>query len=843
MQIIDNKALVMRLKNPTPVLTTIRQSKALDSNTVAVKWDLKNVHRLRSFNIKAPSPIEGHYKWPGLHKPYDHQKTTASFLTLNPRAFCFNQQGCVDSETEYLSPTGWVKISDYAGGMVAQYDPETQEASFVEPDEYVKLPCAEMIRIKTKYGVDQLLSPEHRVLLEDGSAKHNKRETVSAEELLLRHDEYHAGVRSPRGGTKKGTDTVAFSSAAIPTAFRYIPDSRMPYSDMQLRVLVAVIADGYFGSATNTCTVRLKKPRKKSRLRTLLRLAEISFTERSCRPEGFTKFVFTAPERWKEFGPEFWKASGSQLCVIADEVLHWDGSTTRGERFSSSSAASAEFVQFAFAALRGLGGGTARLSSRERRGSVEHTVQIRRGTDRLYIRGSSPTMWREPSTDGYKYCFRVPTTYLVFRRNGCVFLSGNTGKTGSAIWAADFLMTQKIIKRVLVVCPMSIMDAAWRNDLFTFAMHRKVDVAHGSAEKRRKIIASDAEFVVINYDGIAIVQDELLAGGFDLIIVDEATAYATATTKRWKALSKLITDKTWLWMMTGTPAAQGPLSAYGLAKLVNPRATPRTFTSYRDSVMEKVGPFRWEPKPHAIDIVHQILQPAIRFTKEECLDLPDMVYMRRRVEMTAQQKAYYKQLKKDHLLELQGADVTAVNAAVMMNKLSQLACGCVYTDSGDILEFDITKRYNVLREVIDEAANKVIVFVPFQHTIDVLTNKLRADKISVGIISGKVSAGKRTQLFKEFQTTPDPRVLIVQPQAAAHGVTLTAADTVVWWSPTASLEIYDQANARIHRSGQKNKCTVVQLSGSAVEDRIYHLLDKKIDVHSKIIELYDGSVD
>ncbi len=164
-------------------------------------------------------------------------------------------------------------------------------------------------------------------------------------------------------------------------------------------------------------------------------------------------------------------------------------------------------------------------------------------------------------------------------------------------------------------------------------------------------------------------------------------------------------------------------------------------------------------------------------------------------------------------------------------------------DDGDVIEFDITNRYKALREVIDEAANKVIVFVPFQHTIDLLTEKLRADKITVGVISGKVSAGKRTQLFREFQTTPDPRVLVVQPQAAAHGVTLTAADTIVWWSPTASLEIYEQANARIHRSGQKNKCTVVHLSGSAVEDRIYSLLGQKINVHSKIIELYGGSID
>ena len=94
-----------------------------------------------------------------------------------------------------------------------------------------------------------------------------------------------------------------------------------------------------------------------------------------------------------------------------------------------------------------------------------------------------------------------------------------------------------------------------------------------------------------------------------------------------------------------------------------------------------------------------------------------------------------------------------------------------------------------------------------------------------------------------FQETSDPRVLVIQPQAAAHGVTLTAANTVVWWGPTSSLETYSQANARVHRSGQKHKSTVVQLHGSPVEKRVYTLLDNRIDVHTKIIDLYKEILD
>jgi SNF2 family DNA or RNA helicase len=379
--------------------------------------------------------------------------------------------------------------------------------------------------------------------------------------------------------------------------------------------------------------------------------------------------------------------------------------------------------------------------------------------------------------------------------------------------------------------------------LFTFAPHRSVDIAHGAAKKRREIIEQGADFVVINYDGVEIVADAIINGGFDLIIVDEATHYKNAQSKRWKVLKRLVTEDTWLWMMTGTPAAQSPLDAYGLAKMVNPNAVPRFFGSFRDMVMTKITQFRWVVKPHASDTVFNILQPAIRFTKEECLDLPDMTYVKRVVELTRQQKKYYDMLKKSMTMTVGDDEVTAMNAAIIMNKLLQISAGAVYTDDGDTLEFDIKHRYKVLKEVIDESSQKVLVFVPFKHTIDILTDKLRNDGVATEVIRGDVPVAKRTDIFKRFQNTPDPRVLVIQPQSAAHGVTLTAANTVVWWGPTSSLETYAQANARVHRSGQKHRCTVVQLQGSAVEKRVYSLLDNRIDVHTKMIDLYKEILD
>ena len=438
---------------------------------------------------------------------------------------------------------------------------------------------------------------------------------------------------------------------------------------------------------------------------------------------------------------------------------------------------------------------------------------------------------------------KATSSFLTLHQKAFCFNEQGTGKTASAIWAADYLLNKGVISRVLVVCPLSIMDSAWRSDLFTFAMHRTVDVAHGSRNKRKEIIAQGSEFVIINYDGVETVLDDLIAGGFDLVIVDEATHYKNAQTKRWKTLNKLVGPDVWVWMMTGTPAAQSPLDAYGLAKMVSPKGVPRFFGSFRDQVMVKVTQFKWIPKDTATETVFDALQPAIRFTKEECLDLPDMVYVNRKVELTRQQSTYYKQLKDKFILQAAGEDVTAANAAVNMNKLLQISAGAIYTDTGEVLEFDIKHRYKVLMEVIEESSKKVLVFIPFRHAISLLHEKLTADGVPAEVINGAVNARKRTDIFNRFQTSEDPRVLLIQPQAAAHGVTLTAANTIVWWGPTASLETYAQANARVHRAGQDHKCTVVKLQGSPVESRVYALLDNRIDVHSKIIDLYKDLLD
>ena len=434
---------------------------------------------------------------------------------------------------------------------------------------------------------------------------------------------------------------------------------------------------------------------------------------------------------------------------------------------------------------------------------------------------------------------KTTASFLSIRRKAFCFNEQGTGKTASVIWAADYLMNKGLVKRVLVLCPLSIMKSAWQQDLFKFAMHRSCSVAHGSAKQREKIIAAGAEFVVINFDGVGVVKDQIAAGGFDLIVVDEANAYKNAQTRRWRILNQIMKDTNpRLWMLTGTPAAQSPLDAYGLAKLADHPKCPKYYGAYRDKVMMKVTQFKWAPRPLAQDIVHSILQPAIRFEKKDCLDLPEVTHTEREAPLTPQQMKYYKQLKQQMLIEAAGEEISAVNAAAKVNKLLQISGGAVYTDTGEVIEFDVSNRLNVVLEVIEEASNKVLVFVPFTHTIELLRARLEKEGISCAVINGKVPVNKRSEIVQQFQTEDKPHVLIIQPQAASHGLTLTAADTIIWYAPVTSVETYLQANARIDRPGQKNAMTVVHIRGSEVENRLYSMLRSNIDNHEKVIDLY-----
>lgn len=432
-------------------------------------------------------------------------------------------------------------------------------------------------------------------------------------------------------------------------------------------------------------------------------------------------------------------------------------------------------------------------------------------------------------------------SFLTMHKRAFCFNDPGTGKTLAALWAADYLMTLGFVRRVLILCPLSIMHSAWLSDLNNSIIHRSAIVAHHpKASRRIEMIQQDYEFVICNYDGLNLIAEEIVNDGrFDLVIVDEANAYKTVTTKRWKTLKSILGPKAHLWMMTGTPASQSPADAYGLAKLVNPDNVPLFYTGWRDAVMNKITMYKWAPKADARDRVFNALQPAIRFSKDQCLDLPPVMTLTREVPLTPQQAKYYNLLKDQMLVQAAGEVITAVNAAAMLSKLLQVSCGAALTDTKEVVEFDAAPRLGVLEEVLEETQRKVIIFALFRASIDTIQKHLTSKGITNECIHGGVSATKRADIIHRFQTDENPRVLVMQPQATAHGITLTAADTVVFYGPLMSVEQYIQCIARADRKGQNSdKVTVIHIQGSPVEKKMFKALSAKVSDSTLLTEMF-----
>lgn len=434
---------------------------------------------------------------------------------------------------------------------------------------------------------------------------------------------------------------------------------------------------------------------------------------------------------------------------------------------------------------------------------------------------------------------RMTASFLTMNEKCLVLNEIGTGKTQSALWAADYLMHTGKVSKVLILSPLSTLERVWGDAIFKQFFHRKHVVLHGTAARRKKLLNAEADFYIINHDGFNIIADDAV-GKFDLVIVDEAAVLRNPSTSRYKHFKKWMAKNpdTRLWLMTGTPTPNDPTDAWTLSQLVESPFAPRTYTSFREQVMMKIGQWKWVPRPESVEIVKNILQPAIRYTRDECFDLPDTVVQTRKVDLTAEQKKHYTTMMKRLVIEMQaeGTSISAVNEAVKVQKLVQIACGVAYTDDGQDFEVDCSPRVNAVKEVIEEAGEKVIVFVPLTGTLNMLEREL-SKRWSVGVVNGAVSSKKRDQIFYDFQHSKDPRVLIAHPATMAHGLTLTSASTVIWYGPITSNEQYVQANGRVERIGKKHVSNVVHIEATDLEHKMYHRLANKQKLQGLLLDL------
>ncbi len=429
--------------------------------------------------------------------------------------------------------------------------------------------------------------------------------------------------------------------------------------------------------------------------------------------------------------------------------------------------------------------------------------------------------------------------FLTMHKRALCLNAPGTGKSISSIWAADFLLDQGVAKKVLIIAPLSTLTVVWGRELKHHLPHRSFVICTGTKEKRERLLATPGvQYVIINHDGFTNMQSQLT--DFDVVIYDEATALKSPSSQRYKMFAKWM-DKhqPWLWLLTGTPISQTPADAWTLARLCASPTVPKSFTTFKDMVMQKVSTFRWIPRPDALETCRKVLQPSIRFSLDECKDLPDTNFVGRKTLMTKQQDKAFKEMKDKAVTVFAAGEVTAPNAAVVLSKLLQICCGVVYGD-GTTIAIDASERYNSLTELLEEIGDKVIVFVPLRGVQDWLAEKLKADGYDVASVHGDVSKNERNQIFNDFQHTDNIKVLLAHPKVAAHGLTLTRAKDIIWYAPIYSLEQYEQANARIRRLTTQGKTTVWHLWATSFEAELYRRLRAKKNTLAEFLALVRG---
>ena len=444
---------------------------------------------------------------------------------------------------------------------------------------------------------------------------------------------------------------------------------------------------------------------------------------------------------------------------------------------------------------------------------------------------------------------KLTANFLALNPRAFVFSDMRTGKTFASLWAADYVMRQHPGAKCLIVANLSTLRPTWGQAIFQlFGGSRTYAICHGTALQRERLLAGDADFVIVNHDGLGVGAharrewrgfSRALAARKDICIaiVDEASAYRSAQTARHRVARKIFEGYAYLWLLTGTPTSNGPMDAYGLKKLID----RNYFSSYRSlqmEIMQQVTQFKWVPKPQAKDTVQKMLQPAIRFSQEDCFDLPAITVEQRDADLGPGQAAVLKEIKREMSITIGKGEITAVHEAALRQKFLQISAGAVYDADHNVHHIEAAGRLSVLKEILDEAPRKIIIFAGLTAVIDFLYKELK--DYSRVVVDGRTGEKERSQILKCFQSDAEPRILIAHPGPIARGLDLTAAATIVWYVPTDRTEDYLQANERINGPKQKHARHIVQITSTALEREIFARLDANQTLQGALLKTMES---
>jgi SNF2 family DNA or RNA helicase len=449
---------------------------------------------------------------------------------------------------------------------------------------------------------------------------------------------------------------------------------------------------------------------------------------------------------------------------------------------------------------------------------------------------------------------RITANFLVVHPRSFVLSDMGVGKTLATLWGADFIMRKSPGVRCLVVAPLSILERVWASAIFTnFFGKRTAEILHGSAEKRMHLLAtSKADFLLINFDGVGIgahTRKKFELDGFSralealrdirVVIVDEASGYRDATTKRHRIARQVIGNRPYLWFLTGTPTPNAPTDAYGLAKLVN-NAHGKSFRDFRMETEYQPFPnsFRWLPRKDGYEKARALLTPSIRFSIEDVWDGPPVTVQQREVELTAEQKRHLVDLKKNlSIVVKSGKQIDAINEAAVRTKFLQVLQGVIYDKDHKEHLIDAEPRLREIEAVVEGTERKIVIFVNLTSALHLLYKRLK--RFNPVVLNGEVLPKDRSINIQRFEQDAQVKIVIADPQTTAHGINEFAlvADTVIWASPTDKNELYLQGNKRVNRPGQKYPMTIVQIVSSKLEQEIYKRLETQTSMQGLLLDM------
>ncbi len=419
-----------------------------------------------------------------------------------------------------------------------------------------------------------------------------------------------------------------------------------------------------------------------------------------------------------------------------------------------------------------------------------------------------------------------------------------TGKTLITIALAGALYNNDKIKKMLIVAPLSIVPV-WEEEFRKFAdFDFNISVLEGSSIKKQQLLSNlfgkGLHVAIINYESAWRMEKDLYDWNPDLIVCDESSKIKNPQAKQSKALHRLGRNSKHNFILTGTPVTNNPLDFFSQYKFLDENIFGSSYYTFRAryAILGGYGNYQvigYKNLPELVAKAHSI---AFRITKKEALDLPEQIDQIRYVTLEPVAMTYYRTIERESVAELEQGDVVVRNVLTKLLRLSQLTGGFVKLENTEKEIKVSTAKLSDLEEIIDECLDsnkKVVVFARFLSEIDEIERLLRKRGIGYSLIKGDVK--NRAEEVSKFQNDENIKIFVGQIQTTGMGLTLTAADTAVFFSLDYSFSNYEQAKARIHRIGQRNNCNYIHLiAQKTIDEKVFEAIKKKKNIADLVVD-------